>query len=48
MLCGAALGWRGTGRMGADATSTSLALVTPELAHGTRPHLVQGEKQASM
>lgn len=24
----------------------NLALITPELAHGTRLHLVQGEKQA--
>lgn len=28
--------------------ATSLALITPELAHGTRLHLVQGEKQAPM
>lgn len=26
----------------------SLALITPELAHGTRLHSVQGEKQAPM
>lgn len=26
----------------------SLALITPELAHGTRLYLVQGEKQGPM
>lgn len=28
--------------------ATSLALITPELAHGTRLHSVQGKKQAPM